>query len=88
MWHSSWKRMRGRWPAEGMRRAEVIDWLTDQRIALGIWEVRPILERAGLWPPPKRYGHFSYQPEHLEAVRAYADGAGLIAQETSNGLAD
>jgi hypothetical protein len=61
-----------------MTRRQLEQLLVEERIAMGIWEVRRVLEAAGLWPPPKAYGHFSYQPEHVEAVRAYADREGLV----------
>jgi hypothetical protein len=70
--------MRGDWPAAGITRRQLSQLLVDERIAMGMWEVKRVLEAAGLWPPPKAYGHFSYQPEHVEAVRAYADREGLV----------
>lgn len=85
-WHTTWTRMRGDWPGCGITRREFEQLLIHEQIALGIWEVKRVLEDAGLWPPPKAYGHFAYQPEHVEAVRAYADREGLItrAMETAN----
>jgi hypothetical protein len=62
-WHTTWTRMRGDWPAAGITRRQLEQLL---------------IEAAGVWPPPKAYGHFSYQPEHVEAVRAYADREGLV----------
>jgi hypothetical protein len=70
--------MRGDWPLSGITRRQLEQLLLDERIALGIGEVKRVLEAAGLWPPPKAYGHFSYQKEHVEAVRAYADREGLV----------
>jgi hypothetical protein len=80
-WHSTWGRMRQGWPVGGISRAEFAQLLVRERIALGIHEVKPILQAAGLWPPPKAYGHFAYGQEHIEAVRAYADREGLVAGE-------
>jgi hypothetical protein len=77
-WHATWTRMRGDWPLSGITRRQLEQLLIDERIAMGGWEVKRVLQAAGLWPPPKAYGHFSYQPEHVEAVRAYADREGLV----------
>lgn len=79
-WHVTWTRMRGDWPGCGITRRQFEQLLIQERIAMGIWEVKRVLMAAGLWPPPKAYGHFAYQPEHVEAVRAYADREGLISR--------
>jgi hypothetical protein len=86
-WHSTWTRMRGDWMDQGLTRRQVKKLLVDEQIAMGIWEVKPVLKAAGLWPPPKHYGVFAYQPEHIEAVRAYADREGLVARKVTHGLA-
>lgn len=80
-WYATWTGMRGGWPHDGITRSQFDRLLLEEQIALGMWEVRRILARAGLWPPPKHYGHYSYQPEHIEAVRAYADREGLILRK-------
>jgi hypothetical protein len=77
-WHATWTRMRGDWPAAGITRRQFEQLLVEERIAMGIWEVKRVLQAVGLWPPPKAYGHFSYQEEHVEAVRAYAGREGLV----------
>lgn len=86
-WHSTWTRMRGDWPAQGLTRRQVEQLLVEDRIEMGIWEVKPVLKADGLWPPTKHYGHFAHEPQHIEAVRAYADREGLIAGKERHGLA-
>lgn len=78
-WAETWRSMRRGWPVTGITRSQFAALLVRQRIALGIHEVKGILQAEGLWPPPKHYGHFAYQFEHVEAVRAYADREGLVA---------
>lgn len=80
-WHSTFTRMRGGWPGCGASLREVVKRLADGGIVVGSWEIKRICLAAGLWPPPKAYGHFAYQPEHIEAVRAYADREGLILRK-------
>jgi hypothetical protein len=38
--------------------------------------------------PEKRYGHYRYTNEQMEAVRAYAGRMGLLRQGAEHGLGD
>jgi hypothetical protein len=69
----------------GLRRDRERDWfrMSDLVDATGgrmtRYEIRHAITRAGLpMPTVKRYGHWHYTAEHMEAVRAYAAREGLI----------
>lgn len=87
-WHSTWRRMRASRQIGGMWLGQLMRRLAEDGIVVTAWDVKRSCLAAGLWPPPKAYGHYDYQEEHLEAVRADAGRRERLAlQEEKHGLA-
>ncbi len=61
-----------------LRRQELIDALRAEGFDIGPFQVRQAVIQSGLPKPEKRYGHFHYTREHMEAVRAYAVREGFV----------
>lgn len=76
----------------GLRRDRDRDWfrMSDLVDATGgrmtRYEIRDAIKRSGLpMPTVKRYGHWHYTSEHMEAVRAYAARQGFsVTKEKSD----
>lgn len=73
-------RMRGDdQPRTWMRWSEFRDAVMTEMPFLGDWDIRQVIRQA---KPEKRYGHYRYTNEHIEAVRAYSVRKGFTKEMT------
>lgn len=71
--YGSWKSMRGDdEPRDWMRRDELMAKLAERGVIVNGEQVLRAIREAGMPDPPRRYRHFHYTDEHLEAVAAWA----------------
>lgn len=70
-------------PREWMRWSELWAWAREQIPSIGIHGIRQALRSASR--PQRRYGHYRYTSEHMAAIRAYAERAGLLKEGVTNG---
>lgn len=67
----TWSEMRGEEPGRSwLRFSEAMAALASEGVAVTATEFRREVKRAGR--PERRYGHYRYTEQHLEAVRAFA----------------
>lgn len=50
------------------------------------WRLRQVVHGPGLPRPQKRYGHYRYTTEHLEAARAFAAAEATKEGATADGI--
>ncbi len=67
-------------PREWMRWSEFLAAVLAEIPCLGVWDIRQAVRRSTR--PEKRYGHYRYTNEHMDAVRAYAARMGLTKETT------
>jgi len=72
----AFSRMRGDCqPRAWMRWAEFREAVMAEFPCLSDWDIRKVVLQA---KPEKRYGHYRYTNEHMDAVRAYAGRMGFL----------
>jgi hypothetical protein len=77
---SSFSRMRGEYGRTWFRCSDLIEAMSAEGRIVTRWMVRKAIR--GLPRPVKRYGHYRYSQEHMDAVRAYAGRMGAIEEMT------
>lgn len=71
--YGSWSALRGDdQPRSWLRIGEIVAALQAEGLTVTEYACRKAIAAAGLPTPPKRYGHYQYGTEYLEAARRAA----------------
>jgi len=77
---TTWAAMRGEFDAgrTWLTYREAMAVLKAEGYLVTSWDFRRVTKGPGLPRLASRYGHYRYEPEHMEAVRAFASREGLV----------